>query len=69
MLELVFEARVFNGWLQTESGRGLAAVVSEDGRLDLWGGQPEQKPFVASSRIRYILWGGEHRGSRRRLDH
>jgi CRISPR-associated protein (TIGR03984 family) len=57
-----FEARIFNSraelrWLNHELGRGRAALISEDDKLDVFGGRCRKEEAVCRIKQRYLLWG------------
>ena len=53
-LDSFFEARIFNSkaelrWLNHDLGRGRAALISEDGKLDVFGGQRRKEEAICRS--------------------
>lgn len=57
-----FEARIFNSkaelrWLNKELGRGHAALISEDDKLDVFGGPSRKEDAICLIKQGYLLWG------------
>jgi CRISPR-associated protein (TIGR03984 family) len=61
-LDPFFEARIFNSkaelrWLNNDFGRGRAALISEDDKLDVFGGQCRKEEAICCIKQHYLLWG------------